>query len=172
MSIRSTDRDSINAAIAAGSAPRSAKGGRGLILSIPGARYKTIVNTQGKTTPFGDYYYSKTTEPPPNRGFDYAQQATRVGRRETIKLLDGTTAVARTWNPRKDEFTFTKTGKEYYKYHSDRWLVQFPAKVLLRRKNGSYYAREEYLPSSSVDLGEIHLPSTTVIQKRCSLLGY
>ena len=55
MSLKSTDRDSINNAINAGNAPRSAKGGRGLILSIPGARYKTIVNVQGKTTPFGEY---------------------------------------------------------------------------------------------------------------------
>jgi len=170
MPIKSTERDSINAAIAAGNAPRSAKGGRGLILSIPGARYKTIVNVQGKTTPFGDYYYSNVSAPPPNRGFDYAQKATRVGRRETIKLLDGTTAVARTWNPRKNEFTFTKTGKEYYQHHSDRWLVQLPAKIQLRRKNGSYYVRDEYLQSSAVGLGEIHLPSTmTEAQQRAEV---
>ena len=170
MSIKSTERDSINAAIAAGNAPRSAKGGRGLILTIPGARYKTLVNVQGKTTPFGDYYYSKTAEPPPNRNFDYSQKATRVGRRETIRLLDGTTAVARTWNPRKNEFSFTKTGKEYYQYHSDRWLVQLPAKVHLRRKNGSYYVREEYLPSTAVSVGEINLPSTmTEAQQRAEV---
>ena len=107
--LKSTDKQNIDAAIAAGNNPRSVKGGRGLILNIPGARYNTIVDTQGKTTVFGNYYYSKAEKSAPNRGFDRSQDAVRVGNKETIKLLDGSTAIARIWNPRKGEFNFTKT---------------------------------------------------------------
>ena len=46
MSIKSTDRDLINAAIAAGNAPHQpgggVKGGRGLILSIPVAQVVVV----------------------------------------------------------------------------------------------------------------------------------
>ena len=108
--LKSTDKQAIDNAIAAGNNPRNVKGGRGLILNIPGARYKTIVDAQGKTTTFGKYYYTKSEKPAPNRGFDYAQDAVRVANKETIKLLDGSTAIARIWNPRKGEFNFTKTG--------------------------------------------------------------
>ena len=52
------------------------------------------------------------------------------------------------------------TSTIYYKNHSDKWLIQFPAKVYLRRKNGTYYIREEYLPSTSLVLGEISFTST------------
>ena len=158
--MKPAERTAIDAAIAARNEPRAPSGGRGLILSIPAARYKTLVDTKGVRTKFGDYYYNKVETPAPDRGFDYNQVAVRVGRRETIKLLDGSTVTARTWNPRTDTYKFTKAGTEYYKHHKDRWLVQWPTKSWTRRKNGTYYIRDEYLPATAVDLGEINLPST------------
>ena len=158
--LKPAERSAIDAAIAAHNEPRAPNGGRGLILSIPAARYKTLVDAKGARTKFGAYYYGKVETPAPDRGFDYNQVAKRVGRRETIQLLDGSTVMARTWNPRTDTYKFSKAGKEYYKHHTDRWLVQFPALVYLRRKNGSYYIREEYLPSSAVEVGEISLSAT------------
>ena len=51
MSLKPLERDGIDAAIAAGNAPRAPKGARGLILSIPGARHRTLVDVKGGTTP-------------------------------------------------------------------------------------------------------------------------
>ena len=154
------ERQGLNAAIAADNQPRAPNGARGLILTIPGARHRTLVDVKGKTTKFGAYYWSKAGAPAPNRGFDYAQVPVRAGRRETIQLLDGSTATARTWNPRTKAYSFTTTGKEFYKHHTDRWLVQIPSKVYLRRKDNSYYVREEYMPSSANNIGELHMPAT------------
>ena len=142
MSLKPYERDGLDAAIAAGNAPRAPKGARGLILSIPGARHRTLVDVKGGTTKFGTYYYSKAGTPAPDRGFDYNQTPVRVGRREEIQLLDGSKATARTWKPRTNTYSFTATGKEFYKHHTDRWLVQIPSKVYIRRKDNSFYIRE------------------------------
>ena len=137
MTLKAFEQSGIDAAIAAHNAPRAPNGARGLILSIPGARHRTLVDVKGKTTKFGDYYWSKTDAPAPNRGFNYEQVPVRVGRREEIQLLDGTKATARTWNPRTKTYSFTATGKDFYKHHTDRWLVQIPSKVYLRRKDNT-----------------------------------
>ena len=77
--LKPAERSAVDAAITANTAPHAPKGGRGLLLNIPGARYKTLVDAKGQKTKFGDYYYKKVDTPAPDRGFDYNQTATRVG---------------------------------------------------------------------------------------------
>ena len=81
--LKPAERTAIDAAIAAHNQPRAPTGGRGLILSIPAARYKTLVDSKGARTKFGNYYYGKVDAPAPDRGFDYTQTATRVGKSES-----------------------------------------------------------------------------------------
>ena len=137
MTLKAFEQSGIDAAITAGNVPRAPSGARGLIISIPGARHRTLVDVKGTISKFGAYYYAQTQTPAPNRGFDYGQIRVRVGRREEIQLLDGSKATARTWNPRTKDYKFTATGKDFYKHHTDRWLVQIPSKVYLRRKDNS-----------------------------------
>ena len=57
-------KDALDNAISAGNQPKANRGGFGLVLPIPGARFRVIFNEQGITS-MGTYYYEKTGLPPP-----------------------------------------------------------------------------------------------------------
>ena len=80
-------KNQIDAAITVGAQPKAPRNGIGLILPT-GARSRTLYDKNGMTAA-GKYYYDKTGIAPPGK-FDYQQDATRKGRSQYIKLLDGT----------------------------------------------------------------------------------
>ena len=66
----------------------------------------------------------------------------------------------RTWNPRKRDSTFTRLGKQFYKGSQDRYVVRIPAIVLLQRKNGTLFTREDFIASAATFLGELAVAKT------------
>ena len=80
-------RRAIDSAIEVGQQPKAGSGGLGLILPIPGARFRVLYDKNG-ITKLGKYYYEQTGLPEPGK-FDFTQDATRRGRSQYIKLLDG-----------------------------------------------------------------------------------
>lgn len=150
------DRNALQRAVDAGFQPRPSGGSKGLIVSIPreGKKnsFKTLINSQGIPTPAGLHYFSLLNQDPPDRRFD-SQQApvrARYGRREEITLKDGSTAVVRTWNNRNKTWRLTKIGQEFYSHRPITWSVQVPVIEYLPRKNGSYYQKEGWVPSSAI----------------------
>ena len=86
--VRQNVQAAIQAAIDAGSQPKANRNGMGLILPIPGARFRVLFNQNG-ITPAGKLYYEKRGIPPPKK-FDYTQDPVRKGKSQYITLLDGT----------------------------------------------------------------------------------
>ncbi len=95
LNLKDTDKLLIDAAIAANEEPHAPKGGRGLLLNIPGKRARRLVDIAGKLTPAGTYFYETAAREAPTHGFDAKQEPTRKGSRLHIKMLDGATATAR-----------------------------------------------------------------------------
>ena len=72
--LRYLDRWAVDAAIAAGEQPRAPKASRGLIVSIPGGRYRRLMDNRGELTAAGEYFFETSAQRAPDRGFDYGQQ--------------------------------------------------------------------------------------------------
>ena len=119
--VRPQVRRAIDAAIDAGAVAKAGRSGMGLILPIPGARFRVLYNEKG-LVPAGRYYYEKTGLPPPGQ-FDYAQDATRKGRSQYITLLDGTQKKISTWDNVKREWKLTALGKRFYSRAVDKFTV-------------------------------------------------
>ena len=94
--IRQQVKTALDAAIQQGVQPKAPRNGIGLVLGIPGARFRTLYDKNGLTQA-GRYYYNKTGIAPPGK-FDYQQDSVRKGRSQYIKLLDGTQKKISTWD--------------------------------------------------------------------------
>ena len=71
MPLKNADKLLIDAAIAANEEPRAPRGGRGLLLSIPGGkRPRRLMDIAGKLTDAGTYFYEKAAREAPTHGFD------------------------------------------------------------------------------------------------------
>ncbi|MEO1777090.1 MAG: hypothetical protein AAFS07_19290, partial [Pseudomonadota bacterium] len=103
------EKDALDRALSAGLKPRATAGSKGLIVSVPGGRYRTLITSKGQLTGAGQYFYQKQNASPPNRTFDPAQEPQRVGRRETVVLRDGNTTV-RTWDHIHKKWNLTRLG--------------------------------------------------------------
>jgi hypothetical protein len=65
-------------------------------------------------------------------------------------------ATVRTYNARTGAWRLTALGKAFYSHRPTTWTVQIPVRQLLPRKNGTYYAKESWLPGSAVaELGSL-----------------
>ncbi len=155
--LKATDVAAIDAAILAGSEPKKTKSG--LILSIPGARYKTLASLTGELTAAGKHYYEKTSKEAPQNGFDPTQKPTTKGAQEVAMMLDGRAVVLRSWDGVKREWRFTRTGKAYYKNSPDKYIVRFHVVEMVVRTNRSVWAEKSVLPSTATDLGEMEVPA-------------
>ena len=143
----------IDAAITANTEPTAPRNGVGLVLKS-GRRFRNIMDARG-LTPAGKYYYEKTGKQSP-KGF-HNQDAYRKGRRMLIKTLDGSTRAVATWDNIQNEWRPTQLGKRFYKDAKDKYTVLFPVNIDLTRTNGSIFTRQDYMPSTAVDLGEIEV---------------
>ena len=110
-------------------------------------------------TSAGKYFYEQSGLPPPGN-FDYQQDAFRKngGRSQYIKLMDGSTRKVSTWDPNQREWKHTALGKQFFSKAVDRYTIIWPCFTQLTRTNGSIYEREDWLPSTATELGEIEVP--------------
>ena len=94
---------------------------------------------------------------------DASQTPTRPRgkKREVIQLRDGSHAVVRSWNHLRGEWRLTQLGRQFYGQRQDRWLIHFPTRTHIQRKNSSYFVKDDWLPSSATDLGELSYAATT-----------
>ena len=152
--IREAVKSHVDAAIQREEPPKAPRTGVGLVVNVPGRRRVTIVNGRGVVTPAGEYYYKKTNQEAP-RNFDYDQRPVRMGQREMIKLLDGTSRAVSIWSG--GAWKQTNLGKKFYANTTVRYVVSFPVSVDIVRKNGTVYKREDWLASTATPLGEIEI---------------
>ena len=143
----------IDASIAANTTPTAPRNGIGLVLK-GGRRYRTLMDATG-LTPAGKHYYERTGKEAP-KGF-HNQDAFRKGRRMLIKTLDGGTRTVATWDNLKNEWLPTALGKRFYKNAKDKFTVLFPVNIDLTRTNGSIFTRQDWMPSTATDLGELEV---------------
>ena len=155
--IRQQVKQSIDTAIASGTQPKAPKSGIGLVLPTD-VRSRTPYD-QKSLTAAGKYYYEKAGLPQPGQ-FNYQQDPVRKGRSQYMKLLDGTQKKISTWDNLNREWKLTKLGKTFYSKAVDRYTVLWPVRILLTRFNGSIFEREDWMPSTAIDLGEIEVPRT------------
>ena len=150
-------KQAIDAAIQQGVQPKAPRDGIGLVIGIPGARFRTLYDKNG-LTPAGKYYYDKTGIAPPGK-FDYQQDPVRKSRSLFIHLLDGQQRKVSQWDNVNREWKLTKLGQTFYSKAVDRYTVLWPVEVQLTRINGSIYSRSDWMPSTAIEtLGEIEVP--------------
>jgi hypothetical protein len=125
------------------------------------------VDKKGLTSA-GKYYYEKTGLPNPG-SFDYQQDATRKGRSQHIRLMDGTKKKVSTWDPNAREWKHTALGKLFFSKAVDRFTILWPVHIQLTRTNGSIYERIDWLPSTATPLGEIEIPRTNETAQRAKV---
>ena len=139
-------KTSLDIAIQQGVQPKEPRNGLGLVLGIPGARFRTPYDKSG-LTPAGRYYYDKTGIAPPGK-FDFRQDATRKGRSQYSKLLDGMQKEVSTWDNVNREWKLTKLGTQFYSKAVDRYTIAWPVRIQLARiqpgrYHGSIFERED-----------------------------
>ena len=83
-----------------------------------------------------------------------------------IRTLDGSTRAVATWNNIQNEWKPTQLGKRFYKNAKDKYTVLFPVNIDLTRVNGSIFTRQDYMPSTAVDLGEIEVDRNMTEQEQ------
>ena len=76
---RSFDQTAIDAAIAANEQPRVPRSSSGLVLTVPGGRARSLMDSSGGLTEAGEYYYTTTEQRAPSAKIDYGQQPERMG---------------------------------------------------------------------------------------------
>ena len=144
--------------------PKTPKTGIGLYVSA-GRKRKVLVNPRGELTPAGKYYYEKTNQEPP-KSFDFTQIPQRKGRSLTINLLDGSKKVVSRFGNVAEEFKLTAIGKKFYANKKDRFTILFPVFVEVTRINGSIFSREDYMASTTIDIGGIEVSATLSDQEQ------
>ena len=138
-----------------------ARSGR-LILRGAGKSSVTLADARGKLTEAGRHYFESTGKAKPRVGFDEAIPLERSGGREYIKYRDGSLKLARTWNPGKSDFVYTRLGKRYFELRGEveEYVVHLPVVIDGRnKKTGAAYQRFGHLPHSAISgLGTIKIP--------------
>ena len=106
----------------------------------------------------------KGTTPP--KTFDFAQVPQRKGRSLTIDLLDGSKKIVSRFDNIAKQFKLTAIGKKFYANKKDRFTILFPVSVDITRTNGSIFSREDYMASSTIDIGEVEISSALSDQEQ------
>ena len=153
--LKERSRQAIDQLISQGVQPKAARNGIGLVLQAPGARAITLFNQRGLTSSGRHYYQAKNQTAPTT--FDFEQDPLKKGASYYITLLDGTKKKISTWDSLNRKWRLTQLGKTFYSKSVDKFIVQWPVRILLTRINGSIFEREDYLASTATSLGEIEV---------------
>ena len=73
------------------------------------------------------------------------------GRTDFVKLRNGAEIRLRTWNAAKGDFDYSEAGKQFYKRRPRNYIVQIPATVYNKRRNGTEESYAAHWPAT--DLG-------------------
>ena len=83
-----------------------------------------------------------------------------------IRTLDGSTRAVATWNNFQNEWKPNQLGKRFYKNAKDKYTVVFPVGIDLTSVVGSIFTRQDYMPSTAVDLGEVEVDRNLTEQEQ------
>ena len=114
----------------------------------------TLVNASGKATEAGKYFYQKLRRQPiPDAKWDDDAATYRKdgGRTDFVRLRSGAEVRLRTWNPATGKFDYSEMGKQFYKRRPRAYIVQVPATVWTKRRNGTEESYLAHFPAT--DLG-------------------
>ena len=134
-------------------------------LQAPGRRSISLIRSDGKKTPAGEYWESLTQEQLPEGGFQ-AQVPVREGNQETIRTRDGKRAVTRRWDPGSGEYKFTALGRSYYRTLRRSYVAMVPVVVKGTRKDGSTYQKKSHLPMEKMSMRPIEVPLHLNLEQR------
>ena len=119
-----------------------------------GGRNITLVNASGRAMEAGMYFYQKLrSEPVPDAKWDDDAVTYRKdgGRTDFVRLRNGAEVRLRTWNPARGVFEYSEMGKQFYKRRPRAYIVQVPATVWTKRRNGTEDSYQAHFPAT--DLG-------------------
>ena len=152
-------RNVIRTAVLAGRRANATNGNRIILPTGQGAaanrrRYIVLSGPDGVVSPQGEYYYHLTGEHPPDRTFDYNQIPTRRGDTEYARDRSGREVRLRTLRP-DGQYSYTGLGRQFFKLQQVEHIVHVPVLIEGRRKNGTTYQREDYLPFDNLSVERI-----------------
>ena len=133
--------------------PVRARNSQAMRLNL-GSRTITLVNASGRATPAGKYFYQKVRKqaiPDAKWDDDAVTYRKPGGRTDFVKLRNGAEIRLRTWNAAKGDFDYSEAGKQFYKRRPRNYIVQIPATVYNKRRNGTEESYAAHWPAT--DLG-------------------
>ena len=102
-----------------------------------GARRVMLSKPDGTLTAAGVHYEQRVGPLPTSFAADKIPE--REANTEYITLQNGKRAITRQFDPATGEYTFTDTGRRYYRNIRRNYVVQVPVVIDGRRKDGSTY---------------------------------
>ena len=137
-----------------GAALKTAQGQERIVLSLGSKKHMTLRQNNGNLTRAGQHWERLTGRDLDQGGFR-AHTPVRKDKIEIIKLRNGNLATTRRFDPIKQEWKFTKTGKAFYKTLTRNYVVSLPAILKGTRKDGTLYRQEGmHLPIQRLDINE------------------
>ena len=115
----------IEDAVAAGLKPLTSTRG-GIRLPLGNGNHKVLVDSSGKETPAGAFYYSISGEERPRGPFDQNQQLIQRKNKDYIMVLGGKQKLVRTYNEGSKKYTFTRLGERFFADRHVRYNVNVP----------------------------------------------
>ena len=127
--LHSNDKSEIEDAVAAGLKPSTSTCG-GIRLPLGNGKHKVLVNSSGKETPAGEFYYRKSGEERRRGPFDQNQQLIQRKNKDYIMVLGSTRPkLVRTYNEGSKKYTFTRLGERFFADRHVRYNVHVPLSI-------------------------------------------
>jgi hypothetical protein len=122
-------KSEIEDAVAAGLKPLTSTRG-GIRLPLGNGKHILLINSSGKETPAGEFYYATHEEKRPRGPFDQTQQLIQRKNKDYIKVLGSTRPkLVRTYNEGSKKYTFTRLGERFFADRHVRYNVQVPLSI-------------------------------------------
>ena len=138
----------------------------GLVVRAPGRqRGIRLFTSRGDLNPAGRYYFERRGQRAPNGRYDPAQQPVIVGRREQIRLNDGSMATTRTFYDGR--WRATALGRQFYQEQRVNYIVFIPVDDRYTHENGRVsWGRNERLESTATGLGIVSVPGSMSVEEQ------
>ena len=121
----------------------------------------TLAGADQRLTDAGKYFYRQTGKTF-DRLFDSSLPLERdIGSgKEFVKMRNGKTRLARSWDAGVSDFKYTQLGKNYFKSRgsTEEWVLHIPVRITGRNSKGVMYTRMGVVPHSSVIAEPLKVP--------------
>ena len=112
------------------------------------------------------YEQRSRNELPSGGAFNRDQVPQREGLTEHIRMRDGRERVTRRFDASSGDYTFTALGRSFYSKRRSQYVVHIPVVIEGRRKDGTSYELNSFMPTERMGIERVSLPQTLTQRQR------